>query len=161
MMRWMSIGLVAVGAMALADEAANWQVSQLRLPQTARATADALTISAVLDFGGADERLESLIGAQPLATPPLSPGEHVVTHDQVWHRLDALGVNRACVLLSGALSCKLTVLPAAGAFDEPALTGASPSVVGPQLMRLDAHGARAATLSAVVQGLSRPRPGGT
>jgi flagella basal body P-ring formation protein FlgA len=88
-------------------------VSRLKLRAQAYVRGDAVTLSDVLIFAEADPRLLAEIGDEPVLAKLAGPTETEIDHDQVVHRLEELGVNLARVLVSGALSCRVTLEPVA------------------------------------------------
>jgi len=104
--------LSLIGAMSSGSAGADLiekEVSRLKLRPQTRVCGDVVTLADVLNFSQADPRLPDEIGDKAIATGAAAPAETAVTHDQVVKRLEALGVNMARVLVSGALSCRVTL----------------------------------------------------
>jgi len=111
MRKWTHLVVLLAGGAAAADEMNHDTTpSRLRLrPEVSIAAAPA-RLGDVLDLSGADARLVATIAAQPVADA--TDGESFdITHAQVTRRLAALGVNPADVLLAGAATCRVTVVP--------------------------------------------------
>jgi flagella basal body P-ring formation protein FlgA len=87
-------------------------VSRLKLRPQACVRGDTVTLADVLDFTLADPRLPAEIGDQPVKANLVAPAATEITHDQVVDRLQELRVNLARVLVSGAVSCRVTLEPA-------------------------------------------------
>ncbi len=113
MMRWISAVLVvtAVGA-AAANDVLVPQTSRIKLRPQASARADAATFANVLDLSQADPLLVEAIGEKSVFAVPPAYGTVELSHDQIVARLASLGVNRARVLVHGALVCHVTIEPA-------------------------------------------------
>jgi flagella basal body P-ring formation protein FlgA len=109
----------ALAASAAAD-LIEMDVSRLKLRPQVYACGDTVTLADVLDFGQADPRLLAEIGEQPAVAELVAPTQTQITHDQIVDRLEELGVNLARVLVSGALSCQVTLetAPAEAVTDE-------------------------------------------
>lgn len=107
-----SLVSVALAGSAAADLIEK-NVSRLKLRPQACLRGEVPTLAHVLDFAEADPRLLAEIGNQPIVADLASPTETEITHDQIVDRLEELGVNLARVLVSGALSCRVTLEPVA------------------------------------------------
>lgn len=105
----MSAALAGSAAADLVEQ----DVSHLKLRPQARVRGATVTLSDVLDFRAADPRLLSAIGDKPIAGALTPPAETEISHEQVASRLAELGVNMARVLVSGALSCRVSLEPVA------------------------------------------------
>lgn len=86
-------------------------VSHLKLRRQVQVCGEVVTLADVLIFTQADPRLLAEIGDEPVVVGLTSPSETEITHDRVVCRLEELGVNLARVLVSGALSCRVTLEP--------------------------------------------------
>ncbi len=106
-----SLFSVALAGSAAADLIEK-DVSRLKLRPQAYVRGDVVTLSDVLNFTRADPRLSAEIGDEPVAAELIAPTETEITHDQVVRRLEELGVNLSRILVSGALSCHVTLEPA-------------------------------------------------
>ncbi len=84
-------------------------VSRLKLRAQVFVRGEVVTLADVLSFVQADPRLLEEIGGESVATELRGPTQTQITHEQVVRRLNELGVNLARVLVSGALSCRVTV----------------------------------------------------
>ena len=75
-----------------------------------------VTLADVLAPVSGDGKLLDQIGSEPLVAKPGAVPLAVVSHEQILHRLDELGVNLSRVLIGGALTCRVTTrsAPAAG-----------------------------------------------
>ena len=142
----LQISLVSV---ALAGSAAadliEKDVSRLKLRPQVYARGDMVTLADVLDFAQADPRLLAEIGDRPALADLVAPTQTEITHDQIVYRLEELGVNLARVLVSGALSCHVTLETAAA---EALADGAGDDA---PLMRQRSYEAGAMTLAGVLR----------
>jgi len=114
MKTWLRIMVLSV---ALAGSAAadliEREISHLKLRPQASVRGDVVALSDVLIFAQADPRLLSELGDKPVVAELVAPAETEISYDEVIQRLDELGVNLARVLVSGALSCRVTLEPVA------------------------------------------------
>ena len=101
---------LAVGAAA---DLVERDVSHLKLRPQACVRGATVTLADIVDFSAADTRLRDAIGNKPVLAALAPPAETAISHDRVTQRLAELGVNMARVLLSGALTCRVTLEPAA------------------------------------------------
>jgi flagella basal body P-ring formation protein FlgA len=108
-----SLAVLALAGSAAADLIQR-DVSHLKLRARALVGGDVVTLSDILIFTQADPRLLAEIGDKPAAIGLAPPTETEISHDQVVRRLGELGVNMARVLVSGALTCHVTLEPADG-----------------------------------------------
>jgi flagella basal body P-ring formation protein FlgA len=100
----------ALSAGTAASDLIAPDVSELRLRAEARVSGAAVTLADVLDFSQADARLREQIGGEPAFAETLkAPLQTTFGHDQAVARLSALGVNMSRVLVSGALTCRVTL----------------------------------------------------
>ena len=102
----------ALSAGTAASDLVAPEISRLKLRPETRVGGPTVRLADVLDFSEADPRLREQIGDEPLWTkPPVASSETVATYDQTVARLNELGVNMARVLVSGALSCRILIVP--------------------------------------------------
>ena len=113
-MRWITIiSLMSVlSAGTAASDLVAPEVSELRLRAQATVAGDVITLADVLDFSRADEQLyEAIAGESVLSETVKAPMQTAISHDQAVNRLSDLGVNMARVLVSGSLTCRVTLTP--------------------------------------------------
>ena len=126
------ISLVSVAlATSARAELIEKDVSRLKLRLQACVRGDAVTLSDVLVFTDADPRLLTEIGDEPIVAGLVPPTRTAITHDQVVRRLEELGVNLARVLVSGALSCEVTLEPLAAKDPSPEAPQSAPPIRAP------------------------------
>lgn len=116
--------LLTFTAVATADELIEPAVSELKLRPQAHVSAGPLKLADVLNFAQADPRLREALADKPVfgnrtADAAATPTD--VTHEQIVRRLEELGVNLSRVLVSGALTCRVTVEPPADPAPAPAV----------------------------------------
>ncbi len=139
-----SLLFVAMAGTAAADLIEK-DVSLLRLRPQAGVCGDAVTLADVMDFTQADPRLLTEIGDRPVMVELKAPAATEITHDQIVERLEELGVNLARVLVSGALSCRVTLEPVAAEAPPP------DTALEPPLVRRRTSEAGGTTLADVLQ----------
>jgi flagella basal body P-ring formation protein FlgA len=137
--------LSAVLAGSAAADVVEKNLSHLKLRAQAHVRGDVVTVSDVLVFTRADPRLLSEIGEEPIAADLIPGAETQISHDQIVERLAELGVNLARVLVSGSLSCHVTLEPIA------VETSADDIAEEPPLLREGAEDGGAATLANVLR----------
>lgn len=130
----LAISLITVAsAGSAAADLIEKDLSHLKLRPQAYVRDEVVMLSDVLIFTDADPRLLTEIGPKPVVAALTAPTETEISHDQVVRRLEELGVNLARVLVSGALSCHVTLEPAAGeAEPTDAPAGAPPKPAQPR-----------------------------
>lgn len=109
------IGLTLIVALVVGAAAANTDVNKLKLRPSATVFGSNVTLGDVVSFAGAADELEQAVADAVVITVAAGARQHVVTHDQVVSKLDALGVNLSRVLVSGALKCDVTIAAAPAA----------------------------------------------
>jgi flagella basal body P-ring formation protein FlgA len=94
---------------AVGAAAGDVDVTCLKLRAEAVVYGGAVKIADVLAPVGGDTKLLDQIGNEPVASKAGAAPLAVVSHEQILRRLEELGVNLARVLVSGALTCRVTV----------------------------------------------------
>ncbi len=98
--------LLLLAVVPLTQAAAD-EVNRLKLRPHAVVFDAQATLGDVLVLSDADGALLEAIANVPLEAPPRVDGRQKVTHQQIVRQLDALGVNLARVLVSGAWECEI------------------------------------------------------
>ncbi len=126
--RAIALAVVAAAARAQAYDGSDGdaRVSRLVMRATAEANGATIRLSDVLSFAGAGDGVEQALAEEPLLSNVEGPLVEV-THDQVVKRLEALEVNLARVLVSGAVRCQVRV----HSTEEPKPAGQSPRAGDP------------------------------
>lgn len=105
------IAIVLTTAIVAATSAQNHvapSTSELRLRSRIDVVGNIVTLGDVLNFAGADARLQSELESKSLFAENEPAGEFDVSHEQVSKRLASLGVNLGRITLSGARVCHVT-----------------------------------------------------
>ncbi|MBL8880380.1 MAG: flagellar basal body P-ring formation protein FlgA [Phycisphaerales bacterium] len=102
------LSAIAVCANAVAQETAGPATSELRLRNRIEVVSDVVSLGDVINFAGANAKLQAELETKRLFKADEPAGEFDVSHEQVMKRLVELGVNPGHITLSGARVCHVT-----------------------------------------------------
>lgn len=112
-------------ALLVAEAAQATEQNVLRLRSQVTAAGQGVTLAELVDLSAAAPELTARLAASVILEASVAQPIATLTHDELIERLHQLGINRATLLLTGALTCTVTFPELEVIDDDPETQGTS------------------------------------